>query len=136
MSGSGIATISDASGTDLTARILNNTISAALGGAFSGIRAISGQPGTNAKMCLEIAGNVTAGGTANLTTAPGIMLTKNGSDPAVNVLGIEGLVPSPAGTPLVEQHVNALNSSTSGTLGVGGTHLNSATSGFTSCVAP
>ncbi|MDR6905045.1 hypothetical protein J2X63_000731 [Agromyces sp. 3263] len=135
VSGSGIVTFAEASGA-LTARILNNTVPASLGGAFSGIRGISGGPGMNATLCLEIAGNVTAGGTTNGSTAPGIMLTKAGTDPAVNVFGIEGLQPSPAGTPLVEQHVNALNSSQSGTLGVGGTYLSSATSGFTSCVAP
>jgi hypothetical protein len=32
--------------------------------------------------------------------------------------------------------VNSLNTSTSGTFGVGGTALLSATSGFTSCTAP
>jgi len=45
-------------------------------------------------------------------------------------------VPSPAASPIVEQHVNALNSSASGTVGVGGTYLSGATSGFTSCNAP
>jgi hypothetical protein len=54
----------------------------------------------------------------------------------VNVFGIEGLAPSPTGTPNVENHVNSLNTSASGTFGVGGTALLSATTGFTSCVAP
>ena len=40
------------------------------------------------------------------------------------------------GTPGVENYVNGLNTSTSGTFGVGGTALLSAQTGFTSCVAP
>jgi hypothetical protein len=39
-------------------------------------------------------------------------------------------------TPGVENYVNALNTSTSGTFGVGGTALLSATSGFSSCSLP
>jgi len=39
-------------------------------------------------------------------------------------------------SPGVENYVNGLNTSTSGTFGTGGTALLSATSGFTSCVAP
>jgi hypothetical protein len=46
------------------------------------------------------------------------------------------LSPSPTDTPNVENHVNSLNTSTSGTFGVGGTALLSAQSGFTSCTAP
>ena len=135
--GAGIAMVSAATGGELTARVLNNTVAASLGGEFSGIRAFSGlSDGSNAATCLEIVGNITAGGTGDLGTAPGISLSKRGVDPAVNVFGIEGLAPSPAASPVVEQHVNSLNSSTSGTLGVGGTLLESATSGFTSCVAP
>ena len=48
----------------------------------------------------------------------------------------EGLSPSPTGTPTVENWVNSQNTSTTGTFGVGGTALLSATSGFTSCTAP
>jgi hypothetical protein len=89
-------------------------------------------------LCLEISGNTTAGSTntATATTSPGINLRKQGTDPAINTFGIEGLSPSPTSSPTVENWVNSQNTSTSGTFGVGGTALLSATSGFTSCTAP
>jgi len=89
-------------------------------------------------MCLEISGNTTAGSTnsGTATISPGINLRKQGTDPTINTFGIEGLSPSPTGTPNVENHVNSLNTSTSGTFGVGGTALLSAQTGFTSCNAP
>ena len=65
------------------------------------------------------------------TTSPGINLRKQGTDPTVNEFHIQGLSPSPTGTPNVENFVNSQNTSTSGTFGVGGTALLSAQTGFT-----
>jgi len=62
------------------------------------------------------------------TTSPGINLRKQGTDPAVNTFGIEGMAAT--ASPGVENYVNGLNTSTSGTFGTGGTALLSATSGF------
>jgi large repetitive protein len=89
-------------------------------------------------MCVQISGNVTAGSTnsGTGTTSPGINLRKQGNVATTNVFGIVGLSPSPTGTPNVENHVNGLNTSTSGTFGVGGTALLSGTSGFVSCSIP
>ncbi len=84
-------------------------------------------------MCLEISGNTTAGSTNNDTgtTSPGINLRKQGTDPNVNTFGIDGMTAT--ASPGVETYVNGLNTSTSGTFGVGGTALLSAASGFTNC---
>jgi hypothetical protein len=138
--GPGIFAIVRDSSSSMIARILNNTVAApiATNAARAGIRVDSGSAEGDTTMCLEISGNTTAGSTnsATATTSPGINLRKQGTDPTVNTFGIEGLAPSPTGTPNVENHANGLNTSTSGTFGVGGTALLSATAGFTSCVAP
>jgi Bacterial Ig domain/RTX calcium-binding nonapeptide repeat (4 copies)/Cadherin domain len=121
-------------------RIIGNTLAApaTTNAARAGIRVDSGSASGDTTMCLEISGNTTAGSTNSATgsRSPGINLRKQGTDPAINAFGIEGLSPSPAGSPTVENFVNAGNSSASGTFGTGGTALLSATSGFTSCVAP
>jgi len=138
--GPGIFAIVRDSNSSMIARILNNTVAApiATNAARAGIRVDSGSAEGDTTMCLEISGNTTSGSTndATATTSPGINLRKQGTDIAVNTFGIEGLAPSPTGTPSVENFVNGLNSSTSGTFGVGGTALLSAQSGFTSCIAP
>ena len=138
--GPGIFPIVRDSGSTMTARVLNNTVAApiATNAARAGIRVDSGSAAGDTTLCLEISGNTTAGSTNTdtATTSPGINLRKQGTDPAINTFGIEGLSPSPTGTPNVENHVNGLNTSTSGTFGVGGTALLSAQTGFTSCVAP
>jgi hypothetical protein len=138
--GPGIFAIARGSDCNLTARILSNTVAApdTTTAARAGIRVDSGSAAGDTTLCLEISGNTTAGSTntATSTTSPGINLRKQGTSTAVNIFGIEGLSPSPTGTPNVENHVNGLNTSTSGTFGVNGTALLSATSGFTSCVAP
>jgi hypothetical protein len=124
----------------MTARVINNTVAAPIttSAARAGIRVDSGSATGDTTLCLEISGNTTAGSTnsGTGTTSPGINLRKQGTDPAVNTFGIEGLAPSPTGTPNVENQVNSLNTSTSGTFGVGGTALLSAQTGFTSCTAP
>jgi hypothetical protein len=137
--GPGIFSIARNSGCSYTTRIVNNTVAApATTAARAGIRVDSGSAAGNTTLCLEINGNVTAGSTntATATTSPGINLRKQGTVSNVNTFGIEGLSPSPTGTPNVENWVNSQNTSTSGTFGVGGTALLSATTGFTSCVAP
>jgi hypothetical protein len=138
--GPGIFPIVRDSGSTMTARVINNTVAApiATNAARAGIRVDSGSAEGDTTLCLEISGNTTAGSTnsGTATTSPGINLRKQGTDPAVNTFGIEGLSPSPTGTPNVENHVNGLNTSTSGTFGVNGTALLSAQTGFTSCVAP
>ena len=138
--GPGILAVANNSLCTMTARIINNTVAApaTTNAARAGIRVDSGTSAGDTAVCLEITGNVTAGSTntSTGTISPGINLRKQGTNATVNDFGIEGLSPSPTGSPNVENHVNSLNTSTSGTFGVGGTALLSATSGFTSCVAP
>ena len=107
-----------------------------MSGGRAGIRVDSGSAAGDTTLCLEISGNTTAGSTnsGTATTSPGINLRKQGTDPAVNTFGIEGMAAT--STPGVENYVNSLNTSTSGTFGVGGTALLSATSGFSNCTAP
>jgi methionine-rich copper-binding protein CopC len=138
--GPGIFTIARGSECTLVARIINNTVAApnTTTAARAGIRVDSGSAVGDNTLCVEINGNTTAGSTnvATATTSPGINLRKQGTSTTVNIFGIEGLSPSPAGTPTVENWVNSQNTSTPGTFGVGGTALLSATTGFTSCTAP
>ena len=137
--GQGIFAIVRDSGSTMNARVLNNTVAAPIANAArSGIQASSGSAQGDTTLCLEISGNTTAGSTntGTGTTSPGIALRKQGPDPTVNTFGIEGLSPSPTGSPTVENLVNSLNTSTTGTFGVGGTTLLAAQTGFTSCVAP
>ena len=135
--GQGIFAIVRDSGSTMTARILNNTVAAPIANAArSGIQASSGSAQGDTTLCLEISGNTTAGSTntGTGTTSPGIALRKQGTDPAVNTFGIEGMAAT--ASPGVENYVNGLNTSTSGTFGVGGTTLLAAQSGFTNCTAP
>jgi large repetitive protein len=135
--GQGIFAIVRDSASTMTARVLNNTVAAPIANAArSGIQASSGSAQGDTTLCLEITGNTTAGSTntATGTTSPGIALRKQGTDPTINTFGIEGMTAT--ASPGVENYVNALNTSTSGTFGVGGTTLLSAQSGFTNCTAP
>jgi hypothetical protein len=136
--GPGIFPIVRDSGSTMTARVINNTVAApiATNAARAGIRVDSGSTEGDTTMCLEISGNTTAGSTNTdtATTSPGINLRKQGTDPAVNTFGIEGMAAT--ASPGVENYVNGLNTSTSGTFGTGGTALLSAASGFTNCNAP
>ncbi|MGW5237401.1 Ig-like domain-containing protein [Monashia sp. NPDC004114] len=136
--GPGIFPIVRASGSTMFARVLNNTVAAPIttNAARAGIRVDSGSATGDTTMCLEISGNTTAGSTntATATTSPGINLRKQGTDPAINTFGIEGMAAT--ASPGVENYVNGLNTSTSGTFGTGGTALLSAQSGFTNCNAP
>jgi hypothetical protein len=136
--GPGIFPIVRDSGSTMTARVINNTVAApiATNAARAGIRVDSGSAQGDTTMCLEMSGNTTAGSTNSdtATTSPGINLRKQGTDPTVNTFGIEGMAAT--ATPGVENYVNGLNTSTSGTFGTGGTALLSATAGFTNCTAP
>ena len=100
--GPGIFPIVRDSGSTMTARVLNNTVAApiATNAARAGIRVDSGSAQGDTTLCLEISGNTTAGSTntATGTTSPGINLRKQGTDPAINTFGIEGM-PPPTGTP-------------------------------------
>src|SRR5262249_44961333 len=89
-------------------------------------------------VCLEISGNTTAGDNDGAgTIAPGIGLRKQGTNSTVNDFGIVGLPGGSTSTPNVENYVNSQNpGSASGSCGVGGTALISATSGFSSCSTP
>lgn len=110
----------------LTAKVLNNTVAAPLGGVRPGIRVDAGNAAGDNDVALEISGNTSAGSGGS----QGIGLRKQGTDPAINAFGIEGLSPSPTGTPNVENWVNSRNPAGGGTL------LISATSGFTGAVVP
>jgi hypothetical protein len=138
--GPGIYALARNSSCTHVTRILNNTVAApaTTTAARAGIRVDSGSASGNTTVCLEISGNTTGGSTntATSTTSPGINLRKQGTVAATNAFGIEGLSPSPTGTPNVENHVNGMNTSSTGNFGVGGTALLSGTSGFVSCVAP
>lgn len=127
--GVGISATAVRSGTTVKASITNNNVSAPTGGNY-GIAVFTNPDNTvTPTVCVNISGNTTAGGTASGTTWPGIGLTKRTS----STFGIVGLSPSPTGTPTVENYVNSLNTSASGSFGTGGTALGSATTGFTSC---
>lgn len=125
--GSGIlAVASGASGT-LRIKILGNTIGVPTGvGARYGIRVDSGNStaGTNNNVCLNIAGNSSAGSGGGT----GIGLRKQGPDPAVHVFSVNGMVDT--SSPGVETYVDGQNPSG------GGTTLLSASTGFSNCSNP
>ncbi len=131
--GPGILVEASSSGA-ATAKITNNTVEAPTGGLFGGILAASGSVGdADASLCVAMTANTTAGGSGGGATAPGIQLSKLSTEPAINDFGIEGLPLGQTSSPSVENYVNGLNASAPGTIGVGGTVLSSATSGFSSC---
>ena len=136
--GPGIFPIVRNSASSMTVKVLNNTVAAptATNAARAGIRVDSGSAAGDTTLCLEISGNTTDGSTNNatMTESPGINLRKQGTDPAINTFGIEGMAAT--ASPGVENFVNAQNTSTGGTFGTGGTALLSAQSGFTNCNAP
>ena len=136
--GPGIFPIVRNSSSTMVAKVLNNTVAAPITttAARAGIRVDSGSANGDTTLCLEISGNTTAGSTnsGTSTTSPGINLRKQGTDPNINSFNIEGMAAT--STPGVENYVNSINTSTSGTFGVGGTALLSATSGFGNCTAP
>lgn len=132
-SGPGVAVQAVEAG-QATAQVRNNLVAAPSGG-YAGIIAESGTAGpTDARMCLAITGNTTAGGVSAIGVQyPGIELAKVSTDPGTNDFGVEGLAPGQGTSPAVENHVNGFNTSAPGSVGVGGTLLSSATSGFIAC---
>jgi hypothetical protein len=136
--GPGILPIVRNSASTLNVKVQNNTVAApiATNAARAGIRVDSGSASGDTTLCLNISGNTTAGSTntGTATTSPGINLRKQGTDPAVNSFAINGMPAT--SSPGVENYVNGLNTSTSGTFGIGGTALLSAQSGFTNCSLP
>jgi hypothetical protein len=133
--GPGIFVIVRNSSSTMNATVTNNTVAAPIttNSARAGIRVDSGSAVGDTTLCLDLRNNTTAGSTntGTGTTSPGINLRKQGTDPTVNTFGIEGMAAT--SSPGVENYVNGLNTSTSGTFGTGGTALLSATSGFSNC---
>ncbi|MDX6481049.1 MAG: large repetitive protein, partial [Gaiellaceae bacterium] len=136
--GPGIYAIARNSSCTLNQKIQNNTVAApaTTNAARAGIRVDSGSAAGDTTLCLNISGNTTAGSTntGTATTSPGINLRKQGTVTTTNSFAINGMAAT--ATPSVENYVNSLNTSTSGTFGVGGTALLSATSGFSNCSLP
>ncbi len=139
--GNGILMNSISATGHINVRILTNTVTAPTNGSGTtyGIRVAAGNINSvDDAVCLEISGNTTAGDNDGAgTIAPGIGLRKQGTNPTTNDFGIVGLPGGSTSTPNVENYVNSQNpGSASGTFGVGGTALISATSGFSSCSEP
>ncbi len=111
--------------------IRNNTVAAPLSGVRPGIRVDAGNASSaDDSICLDISGNTTAGSGGH----EGIGLRKQGTSSTVNDFGIEGM--SATTTPGIETYVGntGLNpGSASGSFGVSGVLLISATSGFSNC---
>ena len=123
--GNGILAVARGASGTLKAKIQNNTVAAPLTGVRQGIRVDSGNAASvNDSVCLNISGNTSAG--SGGTT--GIGLRKQGTAPATNAFGVNGMAAT--STPGVEAYVNGLNPAGNGTL------LISATSGFTNCSLP
>ncbi len=111
--------------TTMNITVKNNTVAAPLSGFRSGIRVDSNNVANNTNVCLDIVTNTTAGAGG----APGISLRKQGTNPAVNVFGIEGLSPSPATAAQTAAFVSSQNpASAGGTLIVAGDNFVSCSS--------
>jgi hypothetical protein len=119
--GVGILAVARNSAAQMRARVENNVVGMPLAGFRQGIRVDAGSTLGSVGVCLKIAGNQSAGAGGAL----GIGLRKQGTNPAVNVFGVDGMVAT--ATPGVEAYVSGQNPAG------GGTQLLSATSGFSSC---
>ncbi|HEY3350735.1 MAG TPA: Ig domain-containing protein [Thermoanaerobaculia bacterium] len=109
----------------LKVKIQGNTVAAPLGGIRPGIRVDAGNAtSVSDSVCLNIAANSSAGSGG----AQGIGLRKQGTNPALNAFGVNGMAAT--ATPAVEAYVDSLNPAGGGTL------LISATSGFSNCSLP
>ena len=106
-------------------KIQNNTVAAPLTGVRPGIRVDAGNGASvDDAVCLNISGNTSAGSGGS----QGIGLRKQGTAPATNDFGINGMAAT--SSPGIEAYVDGLNPADSGTL------LISAISGFTNCSLP
>jgi hypothetical protein len=123
--GNGILTVARGATGSLKVKIQNNTVAAPLTGVREGIRIDAGNASSvNDSVCLNISGNTSAGSGG----VQGIGLRKQGTVPATNAFGVNGMAAT--STPGVETYVNGLNPAGNGTL------LLSATSGFSNCSLP
>ncbi|WP_430645155.1 beta strand repeat-containing protein [Agromyces sp. GXS1127] len=127
--GPGISVESAGNASDVTVQVSANTVAAPTGSGFAGIDLTSGGMAGDAALCVAVTINQATGSSGPFGVVPGIVLRKIGTDPNVNSFGIQGLAPSPAASPTVENYVNSQNPTATGTF------LSSATSGFTSCTA-
>jgi hypothetical protein len=111
-------------GTSGTAKLTvkTNSVGAPLGGIRPGIRVDAGNAASaDDSVCLDISGNISAGSGGSA----GIGLRKQGTNPAINDFGVEGMLAT--SSPGVETFVDGQNPAG------GGTMLISATSGFSNC---
>ncbi|HSS77020.1 MAG TPA: cadherin domain-containing protein, partial [Thermoanaerobaculia bacterium] len=123
--GNGILAVARGATGNLKVKIQNNTVAAPLTGVREGIRVDAGNASSvNDSVCLNITGNTSAGSGG----VQGLGLRKQGTAPATNAFGINGMAAT--STPGVETYVNGLNPAGNGTL------LLSATSGFSNCSLP
>ncbi|EIC29887.1 beta strand repeat-containing protein [Methylomicrobium album] len=109
----------------LNITIKNNTVAAPLGGVRPGIAVNAGNSTSTIDddVCLDISGNTSAGSGGN----KGIGLRKQGTNPATNAFGVEGMTAT--ATPDVENFVSGQNPAGNGT------YLVSAESGFSNCAS-
>ena len=140
--GNGILIVARSATGHVNARVLRNTVGTPIenppSGTVYGIRVDAGNlPSVDDAVDLEISNNTTSGNDDGAGThAPGIGLRKQGTSSTVNDFGIVGLPGGSTATPNVENYVNSQNpGSASGSFGVGGTVLISATSGFSTGAA-
>ncbi len=124
--GPGIFPIVRDSGSTMTARVLNNTVAApiATNAARAGIRVDSGSAAGRYDALPGDQRQHDRGQHEHRHRAPprrGSTCASRGPIPTVNTFGIEGMAAT--ASPGVENYVNGLNTSTSGTFGVGGTAL-------------
>jgi uncharacterized repeat protein (TIGR01451 family) len=89
--------------------IKNNTVGASRGNSTVGIQVNSGSGTGNTTLCLDLANNNTTGSNGSLGPAPGIGFRKQGTNAAVNVFGIVGLIPSPATAAQAETFLTSQN---------------------------
>ncbi len=104
-------------------KIANNTVAAPLGGVRPGIRVDAGNnAASNDTVCLNISGNSSAGSGGS----EGIGIRKQGTNPAVNVFGIQGVVPASPTIAQAESFIDGQNPAGGGTFTING-------DGFVSC---
>jgi hypothetical protein len=134
--GNGILAVARGATGRLKLNVQNNVVAAPLGGLRQGIRVDAGNASSiDDSVCLNISGNTSSGSSLVPNTASGIGLRKQGSTAMTNDFSIQGMAAT--ATPGVEAYVGGLNpGSSTGSFGLTGTDLISATSGFSNCSFP